>query len=242
MHLVRLFDKVDFSVLVFLTGFTGRFPLFDHLVNALSRLDMFKGIALMCLFWYVWADERHDGSASPPKDRRSFLVTVLAGTILVGALSRCLQVSLPIHQRPVLSNLGLNFAVTAFNASSLSNWNSFPSDHSMFFFALGTGLWQVNRSAGVIAFAWTILVVDMPRVYLGIHYPSDVLFGALFGFLGMRAFLALPLERVERLLTRWREAHQGLFMAGLFLATDEIGHLLADLRELAHSSMRVLIK
>ena len=242
MHLVGLFDRADFSVLAFLTGFTGRFPLFDHLVNAISRLDTFKGIALMCLFWYVWADGRYDESLYPAIDRHSRLVTVLAGTVLVGALSRCLQVGLHVHQRPVLSDLGLNFAVTAFNASSLNNWNSFPSDHSMFFFALGTGLWQVNRLAGVIAFAWTILVIDIPRVYLGIHYPSDVLFGALFGFLGMRVFLALPLEWIEGVISRWRRAHQGLFMAGLFLATDEVGHLLADFRELAHSSMHVLIK
>ena len=53
MHLVRLFERADFSILAFLTGFTGQFPLFDHLVNAISRLDTFKGIALMCLFWYV---------------------------------------------------------------------------------------------------------------------------------------------------------------------------------------------
>ena len=242
MHLVGLFDRADFSVLAFLTGFTGRFPLFDHLVNAISRLDTFKGIALMCLFWYVWADGRYDESVSPAIDRHARLVTVLAGTILVGALSRSLQMGLHVHQRPVLSDLGLNFADTAFNTGSLNTWNSFPSDHSMFFFALGTGLWQVNRLAGSIAFAWTILVVDIPRVYLGIHYPSDVLFGALFGFLGMRVFLALPLEWIEGVISRWRRAHQGLFMAGMFLATDEVGHLLADFRELAHSSMHVLIK
>lgn len=242
MHLVRIFDEADLSVLAFLTSFTGHSGLFDHFVNAISRLDMFKGIALMCLFWYVWAQPATTGAVSEVEDRHTRLVTVLIGTIVVGALARGLQVALHVHQRPVLSDLGLNFAVTGFDVSSLNNWNSFPSDHSMFFFALGTGLWRVNRLAGLVAFVWTILIIDLPRIYLGIHYPSDVVFGALFGFIGMQAFLAIPLGLAERILSGWRRAHQGLFMAGLFFATDEVGHLLADLRDLARGSMHVLIK
>jgi undecaprenyl-diphosphatase len=151
-------------------------------------------------------------------------------------------VSLQIHQRPVLSNLGLNFPVTDFEAASLNTWNSFPSDHAMLFFALGAGLWSINRTVGLIACIWTIVVIDFPRMYLGIHYPSDVIFGALFGFLGMQIWLALPLERFDRVLSAWRHAHKGVFLALLFFATDEVGHLLAELRDLAHSSVHVLVQ
>jgi undecaprenyl-diphosphatase len=242
MHLTQIFDRVDLSVLTFVTSFSGRSAVFDHFVNAISRLDLFKGVMLMCLFWYVWADAPANESMSATEYRHTRLVRVMIGTILLGAVSRGLQVALHVHQRPVLSDLGLNFPITGFNASSLSNWNSFPSDHSMFFFALGTGLWTVNRFAGAAAFAWTILVIDLPRIYLGIHYPSDVVFGALFGCLGMIAFLAVPLKGLERMAGGWRRAHQGLFMAALFLASDQAGHLLADIRDLAHSSVQVLVK
>jgi undecaprenyl-diphosphatase len=234
-------DSFDLPILRFLSGFAGRSPLADHAINALSRLDMFKGIALMCLFWYVWADGPANEPPSLREQRQKRLTTVLIGTILIGALSRGLQLVLNVHQRPLLSNLGLAFPVTDFDAASLNAWNSFPSDHAMFFFALGAGLWTVNRTAGLIAFAWTIVVIDFPRIYLGIHFPSDVIFGALFGLIGMTLFLALPLERFERWLSGWRTAHQGLFMAGLFFATYTIGQLLADLRELAHSMSRVLV-
>jgi membrane-associated phospholipid phosphatase len=176
------------------------------------------------------------------EERHKRLVRVLIGTILLGALSRGLQMTLQIHQRPLLSNLELNFPVTEFDASSLSTWNSFPSDHSMFFVALATGLWSVNRTVGLVVFIWTIVVIDFPRIYPGIHFPSDVVFGAVFGLLGMKLWLALPLKRSERLLSAWRHAHQGLFLAILLFATDEAGHLLAELRDLAHSSMHVLIQ
>jgi undecaprenyl-diphosphatase len=192
MHATTLLNSFDLSILTFLTGFANRSHVFDHLVNALSRLDMFKGIALMCLFWYTWAEAPANETILGREEREKRLIRVLIGTILLGAISRGLQVTLEVHHRPVQSDLGLNFPLTKFNTDSLNNWNSFPSDHAMFFFALGTGLWTVNRAAGLIAFIWTIVIVDLPRVYLGIHHPSDVIFGILFGFVGMRAFLALP--------------------------------------------------
>lgn len=236
-----MFDRFDLPILTFLTGFAGKSHLFDHLVNALSRLDMFKGVALMCLFWYVWAETPLNEPPNRQEQRQRRLVMILIGTVLIGAMSRGLQLALPIHQRPVLSNLGLDFPVTAFDAESMNNWNSFPSDHAMFFFALGTGLWTLNRGAGAIAFLWTLFVVGFPRIYLGIHYPSDVLAGALFGLIGMKVFLALPLEHLEQWVGAWRRAHQGLFLAIMFLAADAVGHLMADLRELAHSVHGVLL-
>ena len=236
-----MFDRFDLPILAFLTGFADKSNLFDHLVNALSRLDMFKGVALMCLFWYVWAEAPAGEQPHRREQRHQRLVMILIGTVLIGGLSRGLQLALPIHQRPVLSGLGLNFPVTAFDAKSINNWNSFPSDHMMFFFALGAGLWTLNRAVGAVAFIWTLLVIGFPRIYLGIHYPSDVIAGALFGLVGMKVFLALPLERIERYVGAWRQAHQGLFLATLFFATDMVGHLMEDMRELAHSMSGVLL-
>src|SRR6185437_951892 len=163
MSVAHIFDGFDLPILRFLCGFAGRSSLFDHIVNALSRLDLFKGIALMCLFWYVWAESPPDESLAAREDRQKLLVRILIGTILLGALSRMLQVLLPIHQRPVLANLGLSFPITGFDTESLNNWNSFPSDHSVFFFALATGLWSINRTVGLIAFLWTIVIIDLPR-------------------------------------------------------------------------------
>lgn len=236
----HIFDSFDLPILHFLTGFAGRSRLLDHLVNTVSRLDLFKGIALMCLFWYVWAESPLGETAPDGEVRHKRLVRVLIGTIFMGALSRVLQVLLPIHQRPVLADLGMPFPETGFDATSLSNWNSFPSDHSVFFFALATGLWAVNRTAGMIALLWTALIIDLPRMYLGIHYPSDIVAGALVGFLGMRVILALPLKGPERLLSGWRHAHAGVFAAAMFFATDEVSHLLAEARDLAESTVRVL--
>jgi undecaprenyl-diphosphatase len=236
-----LLYRFDLPILRFMTGFAGKSPLFDHAVNAISRLDMFKGVVLMCLFWYAWGEVPANQPPGWQEQRQKRLVVILIGSLLLGALSRLLQVTLHIHQRPLLSNLGLPFPVMGPAADSLSAWNSFPSDHEMIFFALATGLWSINRKIGAIAFAWTTVVIGLPRIYLGIHYPSDVIAGALFGFLGMKMILALPLARLERLLSAWRQAHQGLFFALLYFASDQTSHLMDNLRDLAHSTAKVLL-
>jgi undecaprenyl-diphosphatase len=59
---------------------------------------------------------------------------------------------------------------------------SFPSAHALFFFAIATVLYLFNKKWGLIAFI-AALLMGVARVYVGIHYPSDILAGALFGIL-----------------------------------------------------------
>lgn len=57
---------------------------------------------------------------------------------------------------------------------------SFPSGHAAFFFALATALYFYNKKWG----AWFFLaatVISIARVIAGVHYPSDILGGALVG-------------------------------------------------------------
>lgn len=54
---------------------------------------------------------------------------------------------------------------------------SFPSDHTIIAVALAVGLWIVSRRLGVVAVVIAALE-GFSRVYLGQHYPHDVLAGA----------------------------------------------------------------
>jgi membrane-associated phospholipid phosphatase len=44
-----------------------------------------------------------------------------------------------------------------------------------------TGLFFISRSLGLALAAYVLLLVGVPRVYLGIHWPSDILGGAALG-------------------------------------------------------------
>lgn len=60
--------------------------------------------------------------------------------------------------------------------------SSFPSMHAVFFFAIATAVVLYNKKAGVWFFAGSCLVV-IARVLAGLHWPSDVLVGAVLGIL-----------------------------------------------------------
>jgi len=61
-----------------------------------------------------------------------------------------------------------------------SSGNSFPSGHAAFFFALAVGIYFYNKKAG----AWFIGaagLISFARIYGGIHYPLDIIVGAVIG-------------------------------------------------------------
>ena len=70
---------------------------------------------------------------------------------------------------------------------SADAFDSFPSGHAAFFFALALSVYFLNRKAGRWFFAFVCLMA-LARICAGIHWPLDVLFGAVIGLLS--AFLA----------------------------------------------------
>ena len=74
--------------------------------------------------------------------------------------------------------------------SRCSSNPSFPSNHASNIFTLATLFAGVYRKTASLAFTIAILVC-LSRVYLGVHYPADVLFGAFIG--GIMGFLGIGL-------------------------------------------------
>jgi undecaprenyl-diphosphatase len=74
----------------------------------------------------------------------------------------------------------------------------FPSDHATGAFAIAFALLFRQRALGVVALAMAI-VLSIGRVAMGVHYPSDVLAGAVLGLAAAAAVWAPPLRaRIDR--------------------------------------------
>ncbi len=58
--------------------------------------------------------------------------------------------------------------------------SSFPSGHATFFFAFATSLYCHNKVWGIVAYVLAV-VVGAARVIAGVHYPLDIMCGALVG-------------------------------------------------------------
>jgi len=114
-----------------------------------------------------------------PDRREAWLICAALGPIAI-ALNYGIKL-LVQRPRPVLEDLPpLGGA-----PSSLS----FPSAHALSSFAVATAMFRVDpATAGALVVA---LALSLGRPYLGMHYPSDVLAGAL---LGIALGLIVPLS------------------------------------------------
>lgn len=81
---------------------------------------------------------------------------------------------------------------------------SFPSDHATATFAIAAAFLLHGMRRVGFWFLAAALLVTISRVYIGTHYVSDVLGGALTGVLAATAVRALYWEgtRLDRLVTR----------------------------------------
>lgn len=171
----------DSGIVSFFNQFAQSSWVFDKTVDLVEKNGLLKGGAIMALFWYAWF------RADDERDRRSIVATLLAALVAM-ASARLLATFLPHRARPVHED-ALDFELPHGRLeSTLEGWSSFPSDYAVLFFTLSVGLFFVSRPLGSLALLHTLVVISLPRIYLGLHYPTDILAGALLG--GTLAVLA----------------------------------------------------
>lgn len=110
-------------------------------------------------------------------EQRQRRVVLLAGVSIALALACNLVIrELWFHPRPFMLGLGQNFLAHAPGAS-------FPSDHASGLFAMAFALILASlRKTGLVMLGLALLV-SWARVYLGVHFPFDILGGCLVGLL-----------------------------------------------------------
>jgi len=147
---------------------------------------------------------------------------------------------LPFRERPLrnpLLHFQLPYGVTE---TTLLGWSSFPSDHAVLYFALATTLVFVSRCVGIFALVHAVFVISLPRIYIGIHYPTDLVAGALIGS-GAAALgkIARVRTAVVGPLLQWLRKYPGLFYACFFAASFQIATGFGPSIELARFALAV---
>ena len=184
---------------------------------------------MMALFWWVWVERGDAGT-----EGRELLLFGLFASLFAIFLARVLALVLPFRIRP-MHNPFLGFRLPyETNPETLINWSSFPSDHAALFFALATTLWMVSKRFGLLAYCYAFFAICLPRIYLGIHYPTDIIAGAM---LGMGAVFLCKVEwlriEVTRPVLEWMDRFPARGYVFLFLFSFEIGEQFDSLRHVA---------
>lgn len=213
----RLFTRLDDELATWFNLMAGRSWVFDRVVVSVSENVLAKGLPAMAAFFYAWFEDAQDTGDSELSEKRQTLLYTIMICVPALILARALAWGLPYRPRPIADpRLHLHLAYT-FDPGVLFHWSSFPSDHMILFMTLATGVSLVSIRAGVFLYLQAVLVIALPRLYLGIHYPSDLLVGAAIGCaIGLLANVQSLRSMVISPGVRLLHYSHGLFYAALF--------------------------
>jgi membrane-associated phospholipid phosphatase len=150
----------------------------DGIVSAWSTYGLALFAVLMAVGWWR---ARHVGA-------RAAVVALAAPVIVVAAYAVNDVLKLVVREdRPCQS-----LRVTTLEACPAPGDWSFPSNHAAIAAAAAVALLFVSRRLGAVA-AVAAIAMAASRVWVGAHYPHDVVAGVLVG-----ALVALPLTTMVR--------------------------------------------
>ena len=134
------------------------------------------------------------GQNADSTQNRRLVFTAVAAAILARLVTSGIRLFY-FHPRPfvVLHSATQLVPVSVFEDLQAS----FPSAHAALFFALGTGVYCYNKKWGVVYLVGALLI-GVARVFAGVHWPSDIVGGALVGVVSGWCMYALVNARRPR--------------------------------------------
>jgi undecaprenyl-diphosphatase len=227
MPSIEQVNTSDIEVLAFFNQFSQQSELLDKAVFFISGCQLLKGGVLVAIFWWAWFEK------TDLIKKRDQIISAMISSFMAMLAARILASALPFRQRPIQDGSLLFLRPLGMGKTTIEEWSSFPSDHAVLFFALSQGIYFVSWKAGIFAFVYTVMVIALPRIYLGLHYPIDIFAGAVLGITMVmigNKFLtqSKPLKRI----TNFSSSNPEMFYPLFFLLTYQIADMFEDTRHL----------
>ncbi|MCX4542814.1 phosphatase PAP2 family protein [Streptomyces sp. NBC_01565] len=165
--------NVDVSLLYGINGLSRHAP--TGLGRALGLIGEYGILlALVLLVLWCWRGARRQDEATAVESFAALVWAPLGAGI-------ALLVNVPLRgfvgrPRPFRQHAGLEVLEPGLSTTDFS----FVSDHATLAMALGVGLFIANRRLGFIGIGLALLE-GVCRVYMGVHYPTDVIGGLALG-------------------------------------------------------------
>ena len=171
----------DFAMLNFIQEL--RTPLGDIIFSFITSLGnggmlwILIGVVLLCL-----------------KKYRKTGICVFASLVLSSIIFTLIVKNVVARERPFNNDLGILGAADLIIGLPGDRY-SFPSGHTLTSFTAATSIVLRNKVLGIICMI-IATAIAFSRLYMYVHFPSDVVFGAIFGIL-----VALVVNKLEKKLS-----------------------------------------
>lgn len=171
--------SLDFKIFYFFNDMVGQSHFFDAMAVFFSSYFQYFLVAAFLLFLFF--------SKRSKKEKIIIFLVVSFSVILArGILVEIIRFFYH-HPRPFIAH-SVNQLISA-------SGYSFPSGHAAFFFAFASAVYFHNKKLG-FWFLGASIFISVARVIVGVHYPLDILGGAIIGLLAsFLVFRFLPLNR-----------------------------------------------
>ena len=172
-----MITQIDFAILDFIQSI--RTTWLDSVVPFITHLGDGAGL------WIVVAFIMLCFGAYRKTGIRIFIALAVSSVLFT-----LIMKELVARERPFNTPIGLLGANELLIEVPFGRY-SFPSGHTLTSFAAAFIIFLTNKKLGRI-FLLIATLIALSRVYLYVHYPSDIIFGAIFGILS-----ALAVKYVE---------------------------------------------
>ena len=208
-------------------SFSGKSKFIDNVVTDLAIYHIFSGVLLCGLLFAYWVSSRDS-------ELRSRIFVGIFASFGTGVLSRYLQHHLSTNVRPYYDSAVAFRPLSGTTIPQFNTWDSFPSDHASVFAGLVVVLFVIKSRIRYLV-AVGIAIVESARIFVGLHYPFDLMGGACLASTVVWIFQYPPFIRAGGWCCAWEFRTTILFYTLFFIFLYEVSTLFADVRDMAHA-------
>jgi undecaprenyl-diphosphatase len=171
-------NQIDITIYHLINNLSGRVPVIDVLMVFFAKYALPVYAALFVVAWFALP-------RSDAKQRHSLVVSGCAG--ILALLINFVISHIWFRPRPFVMLPKGSFSQLIPHSADAS----FPSDHVAGGFGFASAAWGAGQKWISYSFTGLSIIEMIARIYVGVHWPTDVLAGMLVGVVAGRVMRML---------------------------------------------------